>query len=110
MRKYIWVSVFASFLVPVIGAKPPQEKKGAAEPPPPWAYGFLVPAGAPGGTPNTAGDLAQLERRAQLLAADLDGVRKTHLAVFSGNGRHGAGVAAAIAAGRVSGYSALDVI
>jgi cytochrome c553 len=34
-----------------MGAKPPQEKKGATEPPPPWAYGFLVPAGAPGDTP-----------------------------------------------------------
>ena len=61
MRKYIWVSMLALFLVPVIGAKPPQEKKGAAEPPPPWAYGFLVPAGAPGAAPNTAADLAQLE-------------------------------------------------
>jgi cytochrome c553 len=61
MRKYIWVSVLALFLLPVMGAKPPQEKKEAAEPPPPWAYGFLAPAGAPGGTPNTAADLAQLE-------------------------------------------------
>jgi cytochrome c553 len=51
MKNYIWVALLALFLAPVMGAKPPQGKKGAAEPPPPWAYGFLVPAGAPGDTP-----------------------------------------------------------
>ena len=52
MRNYIWVPLLALFLAPLIGAKPPQQKKGTAEPPPPWAYGFLVPAGAPGDTPG----------------------------------------------------------
>ncbi len=58
----------------------------------------------------TLTDLEQLERRAQLLATDLGGVRRTHLAVFSGSGRFAAGVTAAIASGRVQGYSADDVL
>jgi cytochrome c553 len=54
MRNYIRISLLALFLVPVLGAKPPQQKKPTAEPPPPWAYGFAVPAGAPGDTPAPA--------------------------------------------------------
>jgi AAA+ ATPase superfamily predicted ATPase len=58
----------------------------------------------------TKGDLDELERRAQLLAAELGGVRRTHLAVFSGSGRFDAGVKAASKTGRVQVYTAADMV
>lgn len=58
----------------------------------------------------TKGDLDELERRSHLLAAELGGVRRTHLALFSGSGRFDAGVKAAIKAGRVQVYTAADIV
>ena len=58
----------------------------------------------------TKGDLETLEQRAELLAAELGGVRRTHLALFSGSGRFDAGVKAAIKTGRVQGYTAADLV
>ena len=55
-------------------------------------------------------DLERLERRGQLLATELGGVRTTHVAVFSASGRFDAPVARAIASGRVQGFSAHDVV
>ena len=60
--------------------------------------------------PVNADDLERLERRGQLLATEMGGVRKTHVAVFSGSGRFDARVARTIKAGRVQGYSARDVV
>ena len=47
----MWTLMLAVFLVAATGASPQQEK--AADPPPPWAYGFLAPPG-PGATPEPA--------------------------------------------------------
>jgi AAA+ ATPase superfamily predicted ATPase len=58
----------------------------------------------------TTRDLETLEHRAQLLAAELGGVRRIHLAVFSGSGRFDTGVMAAIKTGRVQGYTAADMV
>lgn len=54
----------------------------------------------------TGRDLATLERRAQLVGAELGGVRRVHLAVFSGRSQFDEAVAGAIAAGRVLGVGA----
>ncbi|HET7551695.1 MAG TPA: ATP-binding protein [Gemmatimonadaceae bacterium] len=58
----------------------------------------------------TKEDLETLEQRAQLLATELGGVRRTHLALFSGSGRFDAGVKAAIKTGRVQGFTAADMV
>jgi cytochrome c553 len=39
MKNCRWALVLALFIVPALGAKPPQQEKAAALPPP-WAYGF----------------------------------------------------------------------
>lgn len=55
-------------------------------------------------------DLATLERRASLVAAELGGViRRTHVAVFSGRGKFDATVTAAQQAGRVIAFTGADV-
>jgi cytochrome c553 len=63
MKNCRWALVLALFIVPALGAKPPQQEKTAALPPP-WAYGFdaaidpatYVPpppaAAAPAAAPN----------------------------------------------------------
>src|SRR5712692_579692 len=38
MKRCRWALVLALFIMPALGAKPPQQEKPAA--PPPWAYGF----------------------------------------------------------------------
>ena len=58
----------------------------------------------------TTRDLEALEHRAQLLATELGGARRIHLAVFSANARFDAGVKAAIKAGQVQGYTAADIV
>jgi hypothetical protein len=57
----------------------------------------------------TVRELETLEQRGQLLARELGGVRRTHLALFSGNGHYDAGVKAAIDTGRVLGFTAADM-
>ena len=57
-----------------------------------------------------ATDLEQLERRGQLLATELGGVRRTHVAVFSAGGRFDAGVTHEIESGRVQALSAMDLV
>jgi AAA+ ATPase superfamily predicted ATPase len=58
----------------------------------------------------TAADLEALERRAQILAAELGSVRRTHLAVFSAQGRLASAVQRAVGAGRLHSYTALDLV
>ncbi|MEJ7813289.1 MAG: DUF234 domain-containing protein [Gemmatimonadaceae bacterium] len=58
----------------------------------------------------TGGDLAILERRAQLLAAELGGVRRVRLAVFSGHGHFDAVVTSARQSGRVLGFTTADLL
>jgi AAA+ ATPase superfamily predicted ATPase len=58
----------------------------------------------------TSQDLAVLERRAGLLAAELGNVRRTHVALVSGKGVFDDGVAAARTAGRVLCYTAADLV
>jgi hypothetical protein len=58
----------------------------------------------------TSQDLATLERRAGLLAAELGNIRRTHVALFSGRGLFDEGVAAARMAGRVLCYTAADLV
>jgi cytochrome c553 len=50
MRKYIWFSLLALFVVTVTGAQsqqPAQEKDQPNRVPPQWAYGFKTPLGSP---------------------------------------------------------------
>ena len=58
----------------------------------------------------TAADLERLERRGQLLATEIGGVRKTHVGVFSAAGRFDAAISREIAAGRVLAWSAADLV
>jgi AAA+ ATPase superfamily predicted ATPase len=58
----------------------------------------------------TSQDLAVLERRAGLLAAELGNVRRTHVALFSGKGVFDGGVSAARTAGRVLCCTAADLV
>jgi AAA+ ATPase superfamily predicted ATPase len=58
----------------------------------------------------TSQDLAQLERRAALLAAELGGIRRTHVALFSARGEFDDGVVAARAAERVLCFTAVDLV
>jgi AAA+ ATPase superfamily predicted ATPase len=58
----------------------------------------------------TGGDLATLERRAQLLAGELGGARHIHLALFSARGHFDAAVASARQSGRVLTYTAADML
>jgi AAA+ ATPase superfamily predicted ATPase len=58
----------------------------------------------------TSQDLAQLERRAALLAAELGGIRRTYTGLFSARGEFDAGVAAARDAGRVLCFTAADLL
>lgn len=58
----------------------------------------------------TARELETLNQRGQLLAAELGGVRRLHLALFTGNGHFDARVKAAIEAGQVRGYTAADLV
>jgi AAA+ ATPase superfamily predicted ATPase len=58
----------------------------------------------------TSQDLAQLERRAALLAAELGGIRRTHVALFSARGEFDDGVATARAAERVVCFTAADLV
>jgi hypothetical protein len=60
--------------------------------------------------PATMQDLTTLERRAGLLAAELGGIRRMHLALFSARGMFDDSVIAARDAGRVLCYSASDLI
>jgi AAA+ ATPase superfamily predicted ATPase len=57
----------------------------------------------------TIQDLAVLERRATLLAAELDGIRRTHIALFSGRDELDDDVIAARDSGRVLCFTARDV-
>lgn len=57
----------------------------------------------------TSPDLAMLERRAGILAAELGNIRRTYVAVFSGKGVFDDGVTTARAAGRVICYTAADL-
>jgi len=47
MGKYVWLLVLALFLIPMIGATPPQQQEKANRVPPPWAYGLKTPLGSP---------------------------------------------------------------
>jgi len=58
----------------------------------------------------TLQDVTLLERRAGLLAADLGGIRRTHVAVFSGRGMFDNAVLAARDAGRVLCFTGADLI
>ncbi|MES2177650.1 MAG: ATP-binding protein [Gemmatimonadota bacterium] len=58
----------------------------------------------------TSDDLERLERRGQLIAGEIGGVRRTHVAVFSGSNTFDAGVTRAIESGRILGYSANHLI
>jgi len=58
----------------------------------------------------TARELETLNQRGQLLAAELGGVRRMHLALFSGSGQFDMRVKAAIEAGKVKGYTAADMV
>jgi hypothetical protein len=57
----------------------------------------------------TVDDLVQLERRARLLATELGGVRRTHVALFSGRGAFDSEVLSARDAGRLLCFTADDV-
>ena len=58
----------------------------------------------------TSQDLAVLERRAGLLAAELGNIRRTYVALFSGKGMFDDGVVASRTAGRVLCYTAADLV
>jgi len=60
--------------------------------------------------PATMQDLITLERRAGLLAAELGGIRRTHLALFSARGMFDDGIIVARDAGRVLCYTATDLM
>lgn len=57
----------------------------------------------------TAQDLAALERRASLIAAALGGVRRTHVAVFSGRGFFDSAITAPQNDGRVLRFTGADL-
>jgi AAA+ ATPase superfamily predicted ATPase len=57
----------------------------------------------------TSQDLAVLERRAGLLAAELGGIRRTHVALISARGVFDDGVVAARDSGRVTCFTAADL-
>ena len=57
----------------------------------------------------TSQDLAVLERRAALLAAELGGIRRTHVALISARGVFDDGVVAARDSGRVTCFTAADL-
>jgi len=60
--------------------------------------------------PATMQDLITLERRAGFLAAELGGIRRTHLALFSARGMFDDGIIVARDAGRVLCYTATDLM
>lgn len=72
------------------------------------ADGALLAAECKWGT-ATSQDLAVLERRASLLAAELGGIRRTHVALFSGRDDFDDEVIAARDTGRVLCFTAADV-
>jgi AAA+ ATPase superfamily predicted ATPase len=57
----------------------------------------------------TSQDLAVLERRAAFLAAELGGIRRTHVALISARGVFDDGVVAARDSGRVTCFTAADL-
>jgi len=58
----------------------------------------------------TMQDVTVLERRASLLASELGGIRRTHVAVLSGRGSFDEGVVAARDAGRVLCFTGADLV
>jgi AAA+ ATPase superfamily predicted ATPase len=58
----------------------------------------------------TGADMATLDRRTQLLAAELGGVRSIHLALFAAGGEFDAAVVAAREAGRVLTFTGADLL